>query len=285
MSGVAERAATTRTKHIEVGDARYAYRELGPNDPVEKTPVLFLHRFRGTLDDWDPLFIDELAKTRRTILFSDQEIGSSTGKAATSVDEKARNAATFARALGYSSIDVLGFSMGGFVCQAIALLEPKLVRKVVLIGTGPGGNPEAAPPTDIVFDIALRPQYSFEDVRYLFFTEGRDKETQAYIDRRASRSSDQEPVVTPEVISKMVELIGAFMQGKTGHFAELKNLHQPTLIVSGDRDPFFPFKNEWILHRELPNAQLSVFPQAGHAPHQQHPIEVAAQIERFLAAP
>ena len=175
------------------------------NDPVDKTPVLFLHRFRGTLDDWDPLFVDELAKTRHTILFSDQEIGSSTGNAATSVDEKARNAAAFARALGYSSIDVLGFSMGGFVCQAIALLEPKLVRKVVLIGTGPGGNPEAAPPTDIVFDIALRPQYSFEDVRYLFFTEGRDKETQAYIDRRASRSSGQEPVVTPEVIGKMVE--------------------------------------------------------------------------------
>jgi pimeloyl-ACP methyl ester carboxylesterase len=137
---------------------------------------------------------------------------------------------------------------------------------------------------DIVFDIALRPQYSFEDVRYLFFAEGRDKETQAYMDRRASRSSGQEPVVTPEVISKMVELIGAFMQGKTGHFAKLKNLHQPALIVSGDRDPFFPFKNEWILHRELPNAQLSVFPQAGHAPHQQHPVEVAAQIERFLAA-
>ena len=151
--------------------------------------------------------------------------------------------------------------MGGFVCQVIALLEPKLVRKVVLIGTGPGGNPETAPPTDIVFDIALRPESSFEDVRYLFFAEGRDQETQAYMDRRASRSSGQEPVVTPEVISKMVELIGAFMPGKTGHFAKLKNLHQPALIVSGDRDPFFPFKNEWILHRELPNAQLRSFPK------------------------
>ena len=139
------------------------------------------HRFRGTLDDWDPLFVDELAKTRHVVLFSDQEVGWSTGTAATSVDEKAQNAAAFARALGHSAIDVLGFSMGGFVCQAIALQEPQLVRKVVLIGTGPGGNPESAPPTDIVFDIALHPQYSFEDVRYLFFAEGRDKETQAYI--------------------------------------------------------------------------------------------------------
>jgi pimeloyl-ACP methyl ester carboxylesterase len=284
MSKVAERAATTPTKHIEIGNVRYAYRELRPENPVDKTPVLFLHRFRGTLDDWDPLFVDELAKTRHTILFSDQGIGSSTGEAATSVDEKARNAATFARALGHSSTDVLGFSMGGFVCQAIALQEPSLVRKVVVIGSGPGGNPETAPPTDIVFDIALHPQYSFEDVRYLFFTEGRDEETKAYIERRASRIAGQEPVVTPAVIGKMVDLIAAFMQGQTGHFAKLKNLHQPVLIVSGDRDPFFPFKNIWILYRELPNAQLSVFPQAGHGPHQQHPVEVAGQVERFLAA-
>ena len=284
MSTVAERAVTTPTKYIEVGNVRYAYRELRPDNPVDNTPVLFLHRFRGTLDDWDPLFVDELAKRRHTILFSDQGVGSSTGEAATSVDEKARNAADFARALGHSSIDVLGFSMGGFVCQAIALQEPKLVRKVVVIGAGPGGNPEAAPPTDIVFDIALHPQYSFEDVRYLFFTEGRDKETRAYIDRRASRIAGQEPGVTPAVISKMVELIGAFMQGQTGHFAKLKNLHQPVLIVSGDKDPFFPFKNIWILYRELPNAQLSAFPQAGHGPHQQHPIEVAAQVEHFLGA-
>ena len=102
---------------------------LVPTIQSIRLPILFLHRFRGTLDDWDPLFVDELAKTRHTILFSDQEIGSSTGKAAMSVDEKARNAAAFARALGHSSIDVLGFSMGGFVCQVIALLEPKLVRR------------------------------------------------------------------------------------------------------------------------------------------------------------
>jgi pimeloyl-ACP methyl ester carboxylesterase len=176
--------------------------ELGPHNPAESTPILFLHRFRGTLDDWDPGFVDELAKTRHVILLSDQGIGTSTGTAATSVDEKARNAAEFARALGYSTIDVLGFSMGGFVCQAIAINDPKLVRKVVVIGSAAGGNPEAAPPTDIVFDIALHPQYTFDDLRYLFFAEGRDEETRAYIERRASRTVDQEPPVTPDTISK-----------------------------------------------------------------------------------
>lgn len=280
--GTAVSAANAPLKFVEVGNTRYAYRELSPENPADATPVVFLHRFRGTLDDWDPGFVDELAKTRHVILFSDAGIGSSSGAAATSVDEKARNAAGFARALGYSSIDVLGFSMGGFICQAIALLEPQLVRKVIIIGSGPGGNVETAPPTDIVFGIALHPQYTFEDIRYLFFAEGRDEETQQYISRRASRVSDHEPPVGPEVIEKMVGLIGDFMEGRTGHYGRLKEINQPVLIVFGDRDPFFPVKNAWLLYRELSNARLAVYPLAGHAPHQQHPAEVAQQVERFL---
>jgi pimeloyl-ACP methyl ester carboxylesterase len=134
-----------------------------------------------------------------------------------------------------------------------------------------------------VFDIALHPQYTFEDVRYLFFAEGRDEETRAYIDRRASRASGQEPPVTPDVIGKMVALISDFMGGKTGHYNKLRDLHQPVLIIAGDRDPFFPFKNMWILYRELPNAQLLVYPNAGHGPHQQHPADVAQKIDYFLA--
>ena len=276
------RSVEIETKYVAVGDVRYAYRELGPVQPVDSTPLVFLHRFRGTLDDWDPAFVDAVAEHRHVILFSDAAVGSSTGSPASSVDEKARNAASFARALGHDVVDVLGFSMGGFVAQAIALQEPGLVRKVVVIGTGPGGNPETDPHTDIVFDIALTPEYSFEDVRYLFFAEGRDAETQAYIDRNALRT-DREPVVTPEVIQVMAGLIMDFMGGKTGHYARLGELRQPTLIIDGDTDPFFPVKNQWLLYRELPNAQLAVYPQAGHAPHQQHPQIVATQVERFLA--
>lgn len=224
MNDTSEGAATTPTRYVEIGSVRYAYRALGPASPADPTPILFLHRFRGTLDDWDPGFVDALAKTRQVILFSDREVGSSTGTAATSVDEKARNAAEFARALGLSKIDVLGFSMGGFVAQAIAINEPALVRKVVIVGAAGGGNPEAAPPTDIVFEIALHPDYTFEDVRYLFFAEGRDAETQAYLDRRATRVSGQEPPVMAEVFGKMVALISDFMTGKTGHYGRLKEL-------------------------------------------------------------
>ncbi len=277
------RSVEVETKYVEVDGVRYANRELGPDQPVDTTPLVFLHRFRGTLDDWDPAFVDAMADERHIILFSDAGVGSSTGAPATSVDEKARNAASFVRALGHDTVDVLGFSMGGFVAQAIAMAEPALVRMVVLVGTGPGGNAETDPPTDIVFEIALKPEYSFEDVRYLFFAEGREAETQAYIDRHALRT-DREPLVSAETIEAMVGLILDFMGGKTDHYARLADLRQPTLIINGDDDHFFPLKNEWLLYRELPNAELAIYPQAGHAPHQQHPATVAAQVNRFLSA-
>ena len=60
-------------------------------------------------------------------------------------------------------------------------------------------------------------------------------------------------------------------------------MKQPVLIMTGDRDPFFPLKNAWLLYRGLANAQVAVYPLAGHGVHQQHPIEVAAQIESFLS--
>jgi len=275
-------ATNVETKHLRVGDVSYAYRELRPTNLADSTPVVFLHRFRGTLDDWDPAFVDELAKTRHVMLFSDAAVGSSTGTPAKDFDEKGRNTASFARKLGYEQIDVLGFSMGGFVCQTIAMQEPKLVRKVIAIGSGPAGNAETAPPTDIVFGIALKETYAFEDVRYLFFAEGRERETQAYIDRWAIRK-DREPVVGPPVIAAMVESVSGFMGGQTDHYSRLRQLKQPVLIISGDRDPFFPLKNTWLLYRELANAQVAVYPLAGHAPHQQHPTEVAAEVERFLS--
>lgn len=276
------RANDVETQYVEVDGVRYAYRELAAADGSAGIPLVFLHRFRGTLDDWDPEFVDAVAERRHVILFSDAAVGSSTGTAATTVDAKAANAAAFVRALGHSAVDLLGFSMGGFVAQALALDEPDLVRSAVLVGSGPGGNAETDPHTDLVFGIALKPEYALEDVRYLFFAEGRDAETQAYMDRNAVRR-DREPLVAPESIQAMAGLIMDFMGGKTGHYERLGQLNQPVLVVSGDSDNFFPAKNQWLLYRELPNAQLAIYPQAGHGPHQQHPQGVASQVHRFLA--
>lgn len=276
------RADEVETQYVEADGVRYAYRRLGPARPADATPVVFFHRFRGTLDDWDPAFVDALSEARDVILFSDAGIGTSTGEFADNVEAKTRNAVAFINALGLTKVDVLGFSMGGFSCQEIALTQPDLVRKVVLVGSAGGGSPEMDPPTDIVFPTALKPEYAFEDVRYLFFADGRDEETQAYIDRVAVRK-DREPVVPPEGIEALKAAAVSFIMGETKHFDRLREIHHPVLIVSGDQDNFFPVKNQWLLFRELPNAQLAMYPQAGHGPHQQHPQTVAAQIERFLS--
>lgn len=99
---------------------------------------------------------------------------------------------------------------------------------------------------------------------------------------RATRTSGQEPPVTPAVIDRMVSL-RRLHERKTGHYEKLRDLRQPTLLVSGDRHLFFPFRNIWMLYRELANAQLLSYPSSGHGPHQQHPEEVAEKIEYFLA--
>jgi pimeloyl-ACP methyl ester carboxylesterase len=101
------------------------------------------------------------------------------------------------------------------------------------------------------------------------------------MDRVAVRK-DREPIVPPEGIKALQNAAVTFITGETKHFDRLREIQHPALIVSGDQDNFFPVKNQWLLFRELPNAQLAVYPQAGHGPHQQHPKTVAAQIERFL---
>jgi pimeloyl-ACP methyl ester carboxylesterase len=277
-------AVSVQTGYLDVDGVSYAYRELGPENPADPTPIIFLQRFRGTLDDWDPIFVDAMAARRHVVLFSDAAVGSSTGSPAKSVDEKARNAAAFIYAKGYDKVDVLGFSMGGFVAEVLAMNEPALVRNLILVGTGPGGSPENAAPDDIVFDVAMHPEYDFADNQYLFFSKGRDELTQASIDRIKERK-DREPVVADETVQAMLQLILDYAGGKTGHFSELAKLDHPTLIVSGDLDPFFPVKNQWLLYREIRNSQLAIYPLAGHAPHHQHPHEITEQIEYFLTHP
>lgn len=271
------------TLSLEAGDVTYAYREFGSAGAADRVPLLLLQRFRGTLDDWDPAFIEALAEDRRVIVFSNAGVGSSSGSVSDSIAGMAEHAARFVQARGLSQVDVLGWSMGGFVAQALALDEPALVRNLVLLGTGPGGNPESAPPAEPVFEYALRPTYGFDEHLYLFFAPGWEDQTQASIDRIAAGSGG-EPVPGEDVVQTQAGAIQAFMGGETGHFARLGELSQPSLVVSGDRDPFFPMKNVWLLYRELPQARLSVFPNAGHAPHHQHPAEVASLVGEFLGA-
>ena len=127
----------TPTQTIRVGGVRFAYRQLGPSTGV---PVVFLTHLAAVLDNWDPRVVDGIAARHRVITFDNRGVGASSGSTPTSIEQMASDAVTFIRALGFDQVDLFGFSMGGMIAQVIAQEEPRLVRKMILAGTGPAGG-------------------------------------------------------------------------------------------------------------------------------------------------
>ena len=156
------------TRSVDVGGTAFVYRELGPRTGV---PVILLNHLGAQLDNFDPRIVDGLAATRRVIAFDNRGIGASGGKTPSTVSEMARDAVAFIRALGFEEVDLFGFSLGGFVAQEIVLTEPKLVRKLILTGTGPAGGEGIDKVTPLTILDMIKGALTFRDPKYyLFFT-------------------------------------------------------------------------------------------------------------------
>lgn len=274
-----------KTRFVEIDGHRIAYRSVGPKRAV---PVLLIQRFRGTMDDWDPAFIDAMvARGHQVIVFNGRGVSTSEGEAHDTVEGMAHGVAALAKALGLPRVDVLGWSMGGFVAQVLPLLEPQLVRRVILVGTGPGKGPGVVLPGKEVFEVATRPRFGIEEHQYLFFAQATESERlrEASLARIGARTGATEPEVPPEVVERQGQAIMAFL-GNEGRWHErLGELRHPVLIVMGDRDAFFHASNGAVLFERLPQARLAVLPMAGHGPHHQHPEAVARMVAGFLSDP
>src|SRR4026209_615876 len=129
---------TAPTQFVQANGIRFAYRRFGKPDGV---PIVFNQHYTGTIDYWDPAVTDGLAPDRGVILFNNAGVSSSSGEVPTTFEQMGVNAVAFSRALGLNKMDVLGFSIGGMVAQEITLQAPDLVRKLILVGTGPPGGP------------------------------------------------------------------------------------------------------------------------------------------------
>src|SRR5437773_9459094 len=123
------------TRTVTAGGVEFAYRELGTSNPGP--PVVFLVHLAAVLDNWDPRVVDGLAAKRRVITFDNRGVGASSGSPATSIEQMARDAITFIKARGFEQVDLFGFSMGGMIAQEIVLMEPRLVRRMIITGTVP----------------------------------------------------------------------------------------------------------------------------------------------------
>jgi pimeloyl-ACP methyl ester carboxylesterase len=249
------------TQTITAGDVRFAYRQLGPSAGV---PVVFLTHLAAVLDNWDPRVVDGIAAKRRVIAFDNRGVGASSGSTPTTIEEMARDAVTFIRALGFEQVDLFGFSMGGMIAQVIAHEQPQLVRKMIIAGTGPAGGEGIEKVTRITYLDTARGLLTRQDPKqFLFFTRtpnGRRAGKQ-FLARLDERTNDRDKAISVRSFRAQLKAIHRWGQQQP---ADLASIHQPVLVVNGESDRMVPTVNTVDLDRRLPNSELVVYPDAGH---------------------
>ena len=275
---------TAPTQFVEAAGIRFAYRRFGKPGGV---PLVFNMHFTGTMDHWDPLVTDGLAATREVILFNNAGISSTTGTVSASVEEMAINAAAFIKALGLAKVDVLGFSLGGLVAQALAAADPDLVRRLILVGTGPRGGEGMAtltPEAQAVFGAT----YANPDEVWLgaFFTPSEPSQAagRAFLKRFHLRTKGRDPAISEQVAPAQLEALAKWGAPRAGAFDYLRGIAQPTLVINGSNDVLVYTVNSLILQQNLPNAQLILYPDSNHGSQYQYPALFVADVTRFLDA-
>ncbi|MFC6196220.1 alpha/beta fold hydrolase [Dyadobacter subterraneus] len=274
-------AKTVPTSYVLVDGVKFAYRRYGKKVGI---PMVFTNYLTGTMDNWDPAIIDSLALNREVIIFDNRGVASSEGKTPDTIAAMAKDAAAFIDTLGLHKIDLFGFSIGGMVAQQLTIDRPELIRKLILIGTGPRGGERMADYSTHVWSL-FKKQYPHPDELLLdtFFTPTAksQKAGWAYLTRIRSRP-DKEPALTDQVVPAQLSAIFAWGKLQEHSFDYLKGIRQPTLIIHGDQDIICPAINAVTLKENLPNASLIIFPDANHAPHFQYPELFLSQIKQFM---
>lgn len=251
-----------RTQFISAGGVYYAYRELGQDQGG--TPVVFLNHLAAVLDNWDPRVVDGIAAKHHVVVLDNRGIGASTGEPAVSIEQMADDAISFIKAKGYTQVDLFGFSMGGMIAQEIVLKEPKLVRKIILSGTGPAGGAGISTVSGISNRALIRGLFTGQDPKqFLFFTRTANGVAagKAFLERLKERSEKRDDEITFSAYRAQLKALHAW--GKKPP-ADLSAVKQPVLIANGEDDLMVPIENSRDLARRLPHSELLIYPDAGH---------------------
>ncbi|MBK6514689.1 MAG: alpha/beta hydrolase [Polyangiaceae bacterium] len=272
---------TVPTQRLEAGGIEFAYRELGAEHAGP--PVVFLVHLAAVMDNWDPRVIDGLAAKHHIVVFDNRGIGASSGAPATSIEQMAVDAICFIRGMGFSQVDLFGFSMGGMIAQEIALLEPQLVRKMILTGTGPAGGAGISKVARITYLDMLRGFLTRQDPKqFLFFPRSPAgiRAGREFLARLRERTEGRDTEITVTALQAQLK---ALRRWGTKAPADLSKVHHPVFVANGDNDRMVPTSNTHDLARRLPNSELVIYPDAGHgAPFQCHD-EFVPQALAFLA--
>ena len=269
------------THKIEVNGASFVFRHLGKKEGV---PVIFLHHLAAVLEDWDPQFLDAIANEHHVVIFDNRGIGGSSGTTPTSIEEMAKDAIDFIAALGFKKVDLFGFSLGGFLAQAIIHARPDLVRNVILAGTGPAGGKGIAKIGEVLQDAIARTTGTERHPKHiLFFTQTNAGQNGAndYLQRLKKRTQDRDIPISNQAIDAQLTAIRAWGNGAP---SPLEVIDQPVFVANGDDDVMVPTVGSFELARRIPNAHLSIFPDAGHGGIFEYNAAFVPQALMFLRA-
>ncbi|TCC92377.1 alpha/beta hydrolase [Pedobacter frigiditerrae] len=271
---------TAPNQFIEAGGIRFAYRKFGKEEGV---PLLMLGHFRATMENWDPSITDGLATRRTVILFSNTGIGLTSGTTPDTIAGMSKDAVLFIEALGYQQVDLLGFSLGGFIAQQITLDRPDLVRRLVLAGTGPEGGQNMQEYTPEVTIAATTEVPSLENFLYLFFSPSENSQNagRAFWERRHLRNNDLEPASSTGVLIAQASAIGKWGIPNPA-LPRLKEIKHEVLVVNGNNDIMVPTINSYNLFQHLTNSKLILYPDSGHGFLFQYPDEFVQDVTQFL---
>lgn len=271
------------TQYIEANGIRFAYRRFGNPEGV---PLVMNIHFTGTMDHWDPAVTDGLAQGREVILFNNAGISSSSGAVPESIEEMAANAAAFIEALGLKQVDVLGFSMGGLIAQQLAIARRALVRRLILVGTGPRSGEGMASLTPEAQEI-FSASYAHPDHLWLRVHFAPSEASQAagrqFLERFRLRQENRDPEANDKVAPAQLAALAKWGAARENPYAYLQAIKQPTLVVNGDNDVIIYSINSWILQQHIPDAQLVIYPDANHGSLYQYPERFVAHVAQFLS--
>jgi pimeloyl-ACP methyl ester carboxylesterase len=273
--------ASTRSVTADTG-IEYAYRDLGESD----VPLVLLQHFRGNLDNWDPALVDALAAQRRVIAFDNVGVGATAGSTPNTIEAMAHDAIAFLDALGLERIDLLGFSIGSFVAQEIALIRPDLLRREVLASSAPKGAPGMHGWAPDVIGAVGKPETSPEEYISVFFAPtptSREAGGQAAGRIFGGRTADRDQACTWQ--TRLAQYDAVCEWGIPNHslLERVGAIELPVFVANGDSDPMILPRYSYLLVGLLPDARLKIYPDSAHGFLFQHHEEFAGDVHAFLA--
>lgn len=274
--------STVPTQFITASNGiKFAYRKLGKQKEI---PIIYFNHLTANMDNCDPRVMDGMAAKHEIISFDYRGVGATSGENAKTIKDMAKDCIAFIKALGYSKVDILAFSLGGFISQELMEMEPTLVRKIILAGTGPRGGNGLSDVVRLTYLDILKGYLTFVDPKfYLFFTSTKNGKTaaRAFLERLKERTLNRDTTVKIKTLQTQLKAISNWGNEKP---MDLSKFTLPVLIINGDNDRMVPTLNSYDMANRFPKAQLHIYEEAAHGAIFQHHNDFVKRALFFFAS-